>query len=165
MRKVVLAIFSLLVAACTSIECPVNNMVAINYQLQKSDGSTDTLLVDTLWVRTPTPQSDKKDSLILNRLCGATATKFSLPVSHTLPEDVICMTVKDTIGTTWLDTIWVQKNNYDHFESVDCQASYFHTITGVRFTHRLIDTLIINNTEVNYDPSTTHLLLRLKARR
>ena len=31
--------------------------------------------------------------------------------------------------------------------------------------HHLIDTIIINNTEVNYDASKAHFLLRLKARR
>ncbi len=155
--------FLLLPTACVSLDCPVNNMVNTVYNLQKPDGTTDTMGVDTLWVRVC--RTNKNDTLLINSLCGTSATKFHIPISHTQPEDVVWLEVKDTIGTLWRDTIHLQKENYPHFEGVDCKASYFHKITAVRSSHHLIDTVIINKSEVNYDASKAHFLLRLKARR
>ena len=154
---------TLLMMACASIDCPVNNIVETVYSLQKPDGTADTLGVDTLWIWTP--RADGTDIVLINRLCGTKATQFSIPVSYTQTEDVVCLQVQDTIGTGWKDTIWVTKENHAHFEGVDCKANYFHTITSARSTHRIIDSVIINKTEVNYDASTAHFLLRLKARR
>ena len=164
MRKLTIAILtSLLVMACASIDCPVNNLVETVYTLQKSDGTPDTMGVDTLWVWAE--RADGNSSLLINRLCGPKATQFRIPVSYTQTEDIITLEATDTIGTSWEDTIWVTKDNRPHFEGVDCKASYFHTIQSVRSTHDLIDTVIINNTEVNYDASKAHFLLRLKDRR
>jgi hypothetical protein len=59
----------------------------------------------------------------------------------------------------------VKKENRPHFEGVDCKATYFHTLTSVQSTHDIIDTVIINKSEVTYDASTAHFLLRLKDRR
>jgi len=149
--------------ACASLDCPVNNVVATRYGLQKPDGTPDTMGVDTLWAWTTRP--DGTEVSLVNRLCGTKATYFSISPSYTLPEDMVCLLVQNDAGTFWKDTIWVTKEDYPHFEGVDCKASYFHTITGVKSTHRLIDTVIINKKTVDYDTSTAHFLLRLKARR
>ena len=74
------------------------------------------------------------------------------------------MTLLDTMGNTYRDTIWVEKSNQPHFESVDCQISYFHTILSVKSTHHIIDSLSINNSQVNYDASKEHFHLYLKDR-
>ena len=154
-----------IVAACSSIDCPVENTVSCKYELQKSDGTPDTLNSDTLWVWTPRP--GKTDTLLINRLCGGSATAFKLPMSYTMPEDTICLMRCDTTDGLWLDTLWIKKENLPHFESVDCQAAYVHNITAVRTTHSAIDTLIINNSDVTYENSSTptHLILRVKADR
>ena len=65
----------------------------------------------------------------------------------------------------YIDTIRIKKEDIPHFESVDCQASYFHTITDVSYTNDIIDSIVINNRNVNYDAKTTHFKLYLKARR
>lgn len=52
-----------------------------------------------------------------------------------------------------------QKGNYPHFESVDCGAAYFHKITEVKTTHNYIDSIVINNKEVNYDASKAHFYI------
>ncbi len=156
--------FLLFLAACTQIDCPVQNTVLTHYSLLKADGNPDTLGVDTLWLWTKQAAKGRKDTL-LNALTGSKATDFDLQISQTLPEDTICLAVVDTIGTTYLDTIRIKKDNYPHFESVDCQASYFHTITGVSYTNDIIDSIVINNPNVNYDTQTTHFKLYLKARR
>lgn len=152
--------FSFLIS-CTSIDCPVQNTVFTVYNLMKADGKPDTMGVDTLWVWTK--HSKGRDTL-LNRLCGTSATSFYLPVSYTQPEDVLCFFYADTLGNHKLDTVRIRKEDYPHFESVDCQASFFHTITGVSTTHQFIDSVVIKNPQVNYDASKAHFYLYLKAR-
>ena len=157
----------LLPLSCASIDCPITNTVYCVYDLQKTDGSADTLRIDTLWARAQCINST--DTLLINRLCGSNATKLYIPISYTQTEDVIFLEVRDTSVSTkqtiWKDTIHLTKENSPHFEGVDCKANYFHQVTGISSTHHLIDTIIINNTEVNYDASKAHFLLRLKARR
>ena len=163
MRKIVLGILTVFVmAGCVSLDCPVNNTVFCVYNLQKTNGSTDTLGVDTLSVWTP--RVDGKDTTLVNRLCGSKATQFKVQVSHTQPMDLVCLGLRDTLGGEWLDTIRVYKNNNPHFESVDCKATYFHTLTDISFTRNIIDSVIINKKEIDYDTSTAHILLRLKKR-
>ena len=152
----------LLLTACTSIDCPVKNRVGITYALKKSDGTTDTLGIDTMWVWTRTHEG--KDTLLINRLCGDKAMSFELPVSHTQPEDSIFTLLKDTLSHTWKDTICIKKENYPHFESVDCQAAYFHKITAVSSTQHIIESIHLNNPDVNYD-TNENIHLYLKARR
>jgi len=164
MRKIILGILTIAaLVGCSSLDCPVGNIVQCYYSLQKSDGTPDTLGIDTLWVWST--RVDGKDTLLINSLCGIKATKFYLPMSHTLPMDLICLQLKDTLDTEWNDTIRLYKENSSHFESVDCQASYFHKLTKISSTHSIIDSAIINKQDVTYDASTPHILLRLKARR
>lgn len=158
---------ALLLAACVSLDCPVNNLVQTRFDLQTIDGQPDTLGVDTMWVYAE--RADGTDTLLVNSLCGTKATYFRIPMSYTQAEDIITIVVRDTCITTgqheWRDVIHVKKENKAHFEGVDCKASYFHTLTSVSSTDELIDTVIINKTEVNYDASTAHFLLRLNDRR
>ena len=62
------------------------------------------------------------------------------------------------------DTVWVEKQNLPHFESVDCNPAMFHTIKGVRTTHHAIDSIKINNDKVTYNDTKPHFLLYLKER-
>ncbi len=145
--------FSLLIS-CTSIDCPVNNVVLTRYKLYQPNGKPDTLDLDTMWVRMT--KANGKDSVVLNALCGANATGFSLPISHTQPEDKFLVLMRKYGQTEgyYFDSIVVKKEDYPHFESVDCQASYFHKITGVRCLGNIIDSVVIKNPEVNYDKTT-----------
>lgn len=173
MRKIIVVIlFVTAVVACTSIDCPVQNLVYTNYALMKSDGTPDTLSKDTLWVWTT--QADGTDVVIskktegtleLNYFYGPSASTFSLPVSYTQPEDVLYMVLINDEGIPYRDTVRIKKDDHPHFESVDCQASYFHKITAVSTTHHFIDSLVIKNPDVDYDVSTTHFYLYLKAQR
>ena len=166
MRKLVAIIFLIAaVVSCVSVDCPVQNKVETLYALKKSTGATDTMGVDTLTVWTHRVYyKDKQDSTLINRLCGE-KTAFAIPASHTLTEDSIFTLLKTENGVNqWLDTICIYKENYPHFESVDCQATYFHHITGVKTTHHGIDSISIQNREVNYE-SAEHFYLYLKANR
>ena len=158
MRKV-LSVFlaCLLFVACSSIECPIQTEVLVRYGFYDADEQSYTL-PDTLWVWTQ--RSDGTDTLLFNR--GVNQTELSLPISYQHPEDMLVFYMVDTLQAMTLDTVWVQKEDIPHFESVDCAVHFFHTLTGVRSTHYSIDTITISNTSVTYDTSGEHLHIRFK---
>lgn len=162
MRKIIGFIFTVMViGACTSIDCPVQNKVSTIYNLKKANGSTDTLTVDTLTIMTKT--IDKGDTVtLLNSTTGV--TYFDVSISYTQPEDVLYFILCDTLGNTYRDTVRVEKENYQHFESVDCQPAYFHHLTNVSTTHHIIDSIVISKSTVNYDDKNEHFHIYFKAR-
>ena len=147
----------LLLVGCNSVDCPMNNTVYTTYQLLRADGSVDTLR-DSLTIITNQKVANQ-DPVIVNR--GINLTELIVPISYDGDEDVFYYFFKDSTGYYAIDTVWVEKTNHPHFESVDCNPSYFHTLTGVHSTHHMIDSLVINNPQVNYDASKTHILLYL----
>ena len=162
MRKIIGVILTMAcMAACTSIDCPVQNAVYTTYALKKAGGTADdTLGMDTLYVAII--RADGTDSLILNGLNGGAVTRFELPISYTQPEDVFYTLLRDTAGNNYQDTIRIKKENYPHFESVDCQVAYFHKITDASTTHNAIDSIIIHQPDVNYDVTNVHFYLYIK---
>ena len=85
MRKLLAFLSVVLIVSCSSVDCPVYNMVATNYRCYNSNG--DSLkLTDTLSVYTK--RKDGTDTLILNKFVGRAT--FSLPVSYSHPEDKLC---------------------------------------------------------------------------
>ena len=148
-------------AACSSIDCPLNSLVYTQYQLMNAVGRVDTL-ADTLTISTK--RTDGNDSVLINR--SVRTTEFSLPISYSQPQDVFFVETIDTLTkTVTLDTITVEKVDRPHFESVDCSPSYFHTITAVGTTHNAIDSVVINNPDVDYDTSRKHFNIYFKHRR
>ena len=147
--------------ACSSIDCPLNSLVYTQYQLMNAAGRVDTL-ADTLTISTK--RTDGNDSVLINR--SVRTTEFSLPISYSQPQDVFFVETIDTLTkTVTLDTITVEKVDRPHFESVDCSPSYFHTITAVGTTHNAIDSVVINNPDVDYDTSRKHFNIYFKHRR
>ena len=143
--------------SCSSIDCPVQNLVYTNYGLYKSSGVVDTLH-DTLYVFSM--KADGTDTTLFNR--GINVTSFSLPISYTCPEDTLYFLRVGADDSFLLDTVWIKKENYPHFESVDCSASFFHKITAVRHSHNGLDSIIINHADVNYDVSNQHFRVYFK---
>ena len=164
MKKSFAIVLSVLLAmvGCTSIECPIENTVYTTYTFENTDGTTGSLGTDTLTIKTR--RVDGKDTTILNKMTG-TENGFDLPISYTQPEDILYFTLSTTAKKVYYDTVRIKKENYPHFESVDCQAAYFHKITAVMTTHNVIDSLVIYKSDVTYDASTEHLHLYLKADR
>ncbi|UKK53406.1 DUF6452 family protein [Prevotella sp. E2-28] len=160
MRRLLLFAFVAVIAACSTIDCPVQNKVAVNYAVKTIvDGvEVKDTLTDTLYVWST--RSDNKDTLILNR--GIGISSFSLPVSYTHPEDKLVFCLVDTNDVSTVDTVWLKKEDIPHFESVDCSAHFFHTLTAIRSTHKAIDTIFINNPKVNYDSSLDHIHVHFK---
>jgi hypothetical protein len=58
-----------------------------------------------------------------------------------------------------VDTVWIKKDDIPHFESVDCNPAFFHTITDVRYSRNYIDSLVLLNRSVTYDQETVHFRL------
>ncbi len=145
-------------SACTSIDCPLEHTVAVKYALYKSAGVRDTLS-DTLYVFSL--RVNGTDTTLLNR--GVDISTFSLSTGYSTPEDTLFF-LRHNVEDVWAtDTVWVKKENHPHFESVDCSASFFHTITAVRSTHHGIDSIVINYPTVDYGTSQEHLHVYLKA--
>ena len=142
----------LVMSSCSSIDCPVQNVVSVQYEIRDKAGEALSI-TDSLSVI-----SERKDGqyVSLNRLIGKSA--FSLPISYSHPEDVLFFCFKDSVKTL-VDTVWIKKDDIPHFESVDCSAAFFHELTNVRHTHNAIDSLVIVNTSVNYDVNTVHFYL------
>lgn len=143
--------------ACSSIECPVENTIATYYGLYKGDMTTDTLS-DTLSIYTK--MADGRLALIFNK--GVETSDFALPISYINAEDTLFFERYDSVKYV-VDTVYIQKENYPHFESVDCQLSYFHSITGVRSTTYGIDSIVINNPSVSYDSQVENIRIYFKS--
>lgn len=150
--------FLFLAFSCSSIDCPVQNTVELKCGVRQYDAEgllvADTLN-DTLYVWTQ--RSDGKDTLLLNR--GVGRTSFALPLSYSHPEDMFVFYITDTNHKWTVDTLWLKKDDFPHFESVDCSAHFFHRLTAVRSTHSRIDTVTIDNPSVTYDPTVVNLCI------
>ncbi|MBR1725569.1 MAG: hypothetical protein IJ724_02805, partial [Muribaculaceae bacterium] len=79
------------------------------------------------------------------------------------PEDILVFSFTPEGGPTTTDTITILKLDRPHFEAVDCNPTYFHTITQVYTTNHRIASVEIGNPNVDYDDSKAHLLLTLEA--
>ena len=146
------------ICACSSVDCPMNSSVYTVYQLYKANGVADTLK-DSLSVisfqKTP-----EQDAVLLNKI--ANISEFYLPISYQQTEDVLFFLFKDA---DIVDTVTIRKENRNHFESVNCNPSFFHTITGVEHTKHMIDSIVVKNPEVTYDKGKAHFYIYLRADR
>ncbi len=157
---------SLFTLSCSSIDCPVENTVRTYYKICNSDG-TELQLEEALSVYSKrrdgsdTILFDGPDTLLLNR--GTKIKSFSLPVSYSHPEDILIFEYSDLTGDVIYatDTVWIKKDDIPHFESVDCNVSFFHHITDVRYTTNFIDSLVIKERSVTYDRTKIHFILYL----
>lgn len=160
MKRLSYLLLGALMVACSSVDCPVDSSVTTLYQIRNSDG-TELTLTDTLTVKST--RNDGKDTIIYNK--GISISEFALPISYLHPEDVLVFSFDNDNNDSLhvADTVWIKKDDYPHFESVDCNTTYFHTITDVRFTCNYIDSIVINNPSVTYDSQTVHFYLYPKS--
>lgn len=157
MRKLIIffAIASTL-CACSSIDCPLNNKVYAQYKFA-GDGMSDGTIIT---VTTSLSQAEGDDSVLINKM--EYADSISLPMSYARAEDVFYFKFEKSNGSTITDTVKVAKKNMPHFESVDCNPAFFHTITGVEHTRHAIESIIINNNTVTYNVAEAHFIIYLK---
>ena len=117
-------------------------------------------LKDTLTISTK--KIEGTDSVLINK--DVNVDSFSLPMSYSLDEDVLFFEIHTLSKQVFKDTVTVSKENRSHFESVDCSPSFFHTITDVKTTHNYIDSIVINQKEVNYDAYKAHFYIYFGSR-
>lgn len=157
--KLLAALFMAFIAiGCTSIDCPVKNTVYTAYDVYDGQGNLFKL-VDTMYVFTT--RKNGTDTLIYN--AGVGKSSFTLPIGYSNPEDTLYFLFTNNDYAA-LDTVFIKKENYPHFESVDCSASFFHRLTGVRSSHNAIDSIRITKDFVDYDSSTAHFRIYFTAR-
>lgn len=152
-KKLLLALpLALATAACTNIDCPLDNVVALQCGLYQSETGAPLTLSDTLTVRA----GGVLDTVLLNRAIGL--KDFQLPVRQGAAADTLLLRFANEHGQAAEDSIIVGHEATAHFESLDCPATFFHTLTAVRWTsHALgempltIDRVEIVRPQVNYD--------------
>ena len=142
--------------SCSSIDCPVQNTVRTYYKICNSDG-TDLTIADALTVMSK--RSDGSDTILFN--LGTGISEFSLPVSYSHPEDILVFVYSSNAGDEIYatDTVWIKKDDIPHFESVDCNAAFFHRLQEVRYTCNFIDSIVIKEPSVTYDQTQVHFIL------
>ena len=156
---------TMVIAGCSSIDCPLNNRVAAT--VKWADGNA-ALGNDTLTVSTLRSQAEGDDSVLVNK---ATAVdSITLPVSYSRTEDVyfFALSLNTAEGGTakqLCDTVRIQKQNEPHFDAVDCSPTVFHTVTGASCTHNAIDSIQITNNHVTYNDAKAHFLIYFKTDR
>lgn len=153
MRKIIpcLVFMVLAMVGCTSLDCPLNNTTYTKYRLM----GNITTLKDTMTISTT--KTEGTDSVLINK--DVKVDSFILPMSYHQPEDVFYFEIRNQENQVFKDTVTVKKEDFSHFESVDCNPTFFHTITEVKTTHNLIDSIVINNKDVNYDASKAHFYI------
>ncbi len=150
MRRIIpfILFMTFIMMGCSSLNCPLNNTVYTKYVL-KGDNSP---LEDTLTISTK--KIEGLDSILINK--DVKVDSFILPMSYSQDQDIFYFEIRTQELQEYKDTVIVSKENRSHFESVDCAPAFFHTITDVKTTHNFIDSIVINNKEVNYDASKAH---------
>ena len=155
-RLIVFFVTVLLLSACSSVDCPLNNTVFCVYSLR---GDVD-MLSDTLTVSTPRVYGG--DTILIDNKVNISS--LLMPMSYIQDKDVLYFTLTDANNAIRRDTVVVSKTNDPHFESVDCPPCYFHTITDISHTHNAIDSIIITKSKVDYDTEVDNLHIYFKPR-
>lgn len=103
---------------------------------------------------------DGNDTILINK--QANAQRIQLPMSYLNAVDKLMFKIEFEDNTEISDIVSVEKTNDKHFESVECNASYFHTLTAVSSTNRFIDSVRIINENVNLDAIQEHIQIFVK---
>lgn len=175
----VLAFGVMLLTACYSNNCPLENKVTCNYGFYDAAGNAikydDTITVTTLKpgyktvytyrkLGNLTVVKDERDEALLEQ--GYTETtsqqrndtillnKVTEVSSIKLPMSYY--KESDTLVFSYAfislrDTIKLQHKGYPHVELPECGAHRFHTLTGISATDAAIDHVEISDARVTYD--------------
>lgn len=142
---------SLFITGCSNINCPLDNVVMMQCNFYESETKRALTLHDMLDV-----MPANSDTVLINRITQV--NHILLPLREGGDLDTLLLQFSNTAEQTATDTLFVSHTRQPHFESVDCPASVFHTITAVRATsHPLselpltIDSVSVVRSAVNYD--------------
>lgn len=140
------------VAGCSNIDCPLDNVVAMQCNLYASETRAPLQLDQATLTITPAG----RDTVLLNQASGIRS--FLLPLKESGTQDTLLLHLTNAEGQTATDTLFVSHTPQPHFESVDCPVVVFHTLNAVRGTsHPLsmlpltVDSVALVRSIVNYD--------------
>lgn len=146
-----LSALALTAAGCSNIDCPLDNVVMMQCNLYERETGTALTLQDALSVAPA-----NSDVIIINRITDT--DRLLIPLKEGNDRDTLLLTFSNNAGQNATDTLFVNHLRKPHFESIDCPASVFHTLTSVRFTtHPLsefpltLDSVALVRSTVNYD--------------
>lgn len=169
MRKVTFAVLAMaaLLVGCTSVECSMNNIVASQYCfMDHVENGNDTAIKVTEYYLTVSTKKTVKmvDTVLINKKTDITT--LQLPVSYNQKEDILYFDFQrldqDSIyETVAVDTVCITKTNEMIFEGVECNPRYHHEVLSATTTHKLIDSIVINNNYIDNDPNKVHFSLYL----
>lgn len=153
---------SLGLTACTSINCPLDNIVVWTMTFYDSETEEALKLPALITV-------DAKGAGTLYNM-GTGISSMPLPMSLSAPADTLYLhwrITEDSPAVT--DTLYVSHTNDPHFEAIDCPAAIFHTITDAHLTPHAnaycpiaIDSVSIRRHQVDYnDVENIRLYLHL----
>jgi hypothetical protein len=102
-----------------------------------------------------------QENLYFNNIKNA--SKFSAILS-TIKESTLFFFQSDSsdFSAEQIDTIQVYHTNELHFISVACGYQFYHQINKISFTKHVIDTIYLNNTNVNNDVNKEHFKIVLR---
>lgn len=137
-------------AACSNIDCPLDNKVEVNCRFYDTATGGGVQITDTITIT-----AAGTDSVLFNY--GYDISELFLPLSYTRTVDTFVVNIMGRYASA-ADTIFVAHTNEPHFQSVDCGMLMFHTIKDVAWTTHggsatlsRIDSVAVAHSNVNYD--------------
>lgn len=133
---------AILSCGCDLLDCTGTSSVKLRFQLYDGSGNK-CYLTDSLTVL-----AAGTDSVLLNR--KMMAYEVELPMSYMLEADTFILrhAGEDYVE---VDSLIVQKDNFQYFESPDCPTRIMHTINGVRCTNEWVDSVRIVERKVGFE--------------
>lgn len=149
MKKLLLfPIIAALMCACSSVNCPLNNIVQMKWQFSSTlDG---TLTVST-------NRHDGNDTVLVNQ--NTQTDSLLLPMSYTADEDTFQLDWISSDSVSYTDHIIINKQNLQHFESIECSPTVYHYINSVETDGVFIDSVRIANPNVTNNTNSANIII------
>lgn len=146
--KKITSILSLTLLALTSLtgcdeaDCTLNNIVECKMAFYNREGKA-AAMKDTLSI-----YAESVEMPLLNR--GIKVSSVGIPLSYFKDKDTLQLVATGN-GYLYEDWVEIEKENIEHFESLDCPVKMFHVLKGVKMlTHEFIDSIRIVEPRVEY---------------
>ena len=141
-----LVVGTLLIAGCSTIDCPLNNRVYSKYKLAGDVKTLNSKMTITANLH------NGNDSVIINQ--AEKTDSFELPMSYSMPIDTFYLDIKGSAQSY---------RDMPHFESVDCSPAIFHKVTAINYTQHTIDSIVINQPNVTNNVTKSTFLIYFKS--
>jgi hypothetical protein len=140
------ALCVLIIQGCDSgYDCSLNN-IAYNrikfYNINQYGDETEYTLAETLTV---SMMINGRSEIVVNNVTNT--NELTLPVSYTNECDTIILNFLDQYN----DTLYIGHENIPIYQSMECGVIMHHRVTGGTNTGYFIDSMAINNANINFD--------------